>query len=43
VWFNGARSYDAVLDFGGRVVRKVTLDPHGRFPDRVAADNVWPR
>jgi hypothetical protein len=43
VWFGGARTYDAVLDFGGRAVRKVTLDPHGRFPDRVATDNVWPR
>jgi hypothetical protein len=43
VWFSGARTYDAVLEFGGRAVRKVTLDPHGRFPDRVAADNVWPR
>ena len=43
VWFNGSRTFDAVLDFGGRVIEKVTLDPFGRFPDRNAADNVWPR
>ncbi len=27
VWFAGSRTFDAVLDFGGRAVRKVTLDP----------------
>ena len=43
VWFNGSRTFDAVLDFGGRVIEKVTLDPFGRFPDRNAADNVWPK
>ncbi len=42
-WFNGSRTFDAVLDFGGRVIEKVTVDPFGRFPDRNAADNVWPR
>jgi hypothetical protein len=43
VWFDGRRSYDAVLVFGGRKVQAVTLDPCGRFPDRDSSDNVWPR
>jgi hypothetical protein len=43
VWFGGDRSYDAKLDFGRRKVSKITLDPHGRFPDRDTRDNVWPR
>ncbi|HVZ47698.1 MAG TPA: M1 family metallopeptidase [Gemmatimonadaceae bacterium] len=43
VWFGGARSYDAVLDFGGRAIESVTLDPCGRFPDADTSDNVWPR
>jgi aminopeptidase N len=43
VWFNGSRTYEAVLDFGGRAIRTVMLDPMGRFPDRNTADNVWPR
>ncbi len=43
VWFAGSRTFDAVLDFGGRAVRKITLDPHCRFPDRDITDNVWPR
>jgi hypothetical protein len=43
VWFAGNRTFDAVLDFGGRRIEKVTLDPHARFPDRVPGDNVWPR
>ncbi len=43
VWFNGSRTYDAVLDFGGRAVTTIMLDPMGRFPDRNTADNVWPR
>ena len=42
VWFNGARSFAASMDFG-RAIEKITLDPFGRFPDRVPADNVWPR
>jgi len=28
---------------GSRVIRKITLDPNERFPDRDASDNVWPR
>lgn len=43
VWFSGARTYDAVIDLKGRTVESVQLDPHGRFPDKQPADNVWPR
>ncbi|MDQ2889028.1 MAG: M1 family metallopeptidase [Gemmatimonadota bacterium] len=43
VWFNGNRSFDAVLDFGGRQIQSITLDPGRRFPDRDPSDNVWPR
>jgi aminopeptidase N len=42
VWFGGARTFAASFDLG-RPVTKVTLDPFGRFPDRVTTDNVWPR
>ncbi len=41
VWFSGSRTFDATLDFGGRRIEKITLDPDGRFPDRNAADNAW--
>ena len=43
VWFKGTRTFDAVLDFGGRAVTHVILDPGCRFPDRDPADNTWPR
>ena len=43
VWFNGSRTFDAVLDFGGRQITGVTLDPSCRFPDRNPGDNVWPK
>jgi len=43
VWFDGSRTFEALLDFGGRGVEKVTFDPFGRFPDRDPSDNVWPR
>ena len=43
VWFTGNRTFIANLDFGGRAITRVTLDPNGRFPDRDASDNVWPR
>jgi hypothetical protein len=43
VWFIGNRTFQATLDFGGRTVESITLDPDGRFPDRDAGDNVWPR
>jgi hypothetical protein len=43
VWFAGSRSFDAVLDLGPRAIKRILLDPHGRFPDRDVADNNWPR
>ncbi len=42
VWFNGNRTFNAVMEFGERKIKKITFDPHGRFPDSNAADNVWP-
>ncbi|MBI3567399.1 MAG: M1 family metallopeptidase [Gemmatimonadetes bacterium] len=43
VWFNGSKSYKAVLDFGGRTIESITLDPMRRFPDRNPNDNTWTR
>ncbi len=43
VWFNGSRTFAASMDFGERKIKKITFDPHGRFPDANAADNVWPK
>ena len=43
VWFDGSRTFTANLDFGGREITRITLDPGGRFPDSRPADNVWPR
>ena len=43
VWFGGSRTFDAPLTFGERKIKKITLDPHGRFPDKDVKDNVWPR
>ncbi|HEY8853038.1 MAG TPA: M1 family peptidase, partial [Gemmatimonadaceae bacterium] len=43
VWFPGSRTFNATLDFGGRAINRITLDPNGRFPDRDPTDNVWPR
>jgi hypothetical protein len=43
VWFNGSRTFQAVLDFGGRAIQSIQLDPACRFPDRNPSDNVWPR
>jgi hypothetical protein len=43
VWFLGSRSFQAPLDFGGRTITKITLDPSCRFPDRDPSDNVWPK
>ena len=43
VWFGGSRTFDAVLDFGGRQITALTLDPSCRFPDRDPGDNVWPK
>lgn len=43
VWFGGSRTFGPTVDFGGRGVERVRLDPWCRFPDREPADNVWPR
>jgi len=43
VWFGGSRAFAAELDFGGRKIETITLDPRRRFPDREPGDNVWPR
>jgi hypothetical protein len=43
VWFDGARTRVVTLDFGGRDIRTITLDPFGRFPDGDLSDNTWPR
>jgi hypothetical protein len=43
VWFAGNRTFIANLDFGGRAITKITLDPNGRFPDHDLTDNAWPR
>jgi hypothetical protein len=43
VWFSGSRTFDAVLDFGGRSITAITLDPSCRFPDRDPSDNAWPK
>ncbi len=43
VWFDGNRTFNAVMDFGERKIKKITYDPHGRFPDANIVDNVWPR
>jgi hypothetical protein len=43
VWFAGGRTFTTDLDFGGRKIVQVTLDPQCRFPDRDPSDNVWPR
>jgi hypothetical protein len=41
VWFDGSRTFTANLDFGGRAVTRVILDPYGRFPDGDVTDNEW--
>jgi peptidase M1-like protein len=43
VWFNGSRTFEAALDFGGRAITTIMLDPSCRFPDRDPGDNVWPK
>jgi hypothetical protein len=43
VWFGGSKRFVATLDFGGRAIRKITLDPFGRFPDQNVSDNTYPR
>lgn len=41
VWFDGNREFQAVLTFPGRQIKKITLDPNNRFPDRNPGDNTW--
>jgi hypothetical protein len=41
VWFGGARTWTAGLDFGGRAIERITFDPQCRFPDRDPANNAW--
>jgi hypothetical protein len=41
VWLAGNRTYVAELNLGTRRIRRIILDPAGRFPDRNPADNVW--
>jgi hypothetical protein len=43
VWFGGSRTFNAVLDFGGRKIDSVTFDPGARFPDNDPGDNSMPR
>lgn len=43
VWFGGSRTFRATLDFGGRAIERIMLDPQRRFPDRDVRDNSWPR
>jgi hypothetical protein len=43
VWFGGSRTFHAEMNFGERKIKKITFDPHGRFPDSNPADNVWPK
>ncbi len=43
VWFDGSRTFNAVLDFGARKIERIVLDPHCRFPDKDVEDNTWPR
>jgi hypothetical protein len=43
VWFGGSKTFTADLNFGGRKIDRITLDPFCRFPDDEASDNVWPR
>jgi hypothetical protein len=43
VWFDGRRTFDAVLRFGGQKITRIVVDPDARFPDSNEADNVWPR
>ena len=37
VWFNGSRTFQAVLDFGGRQITTITLDPAAAFPIAIRA------
>jgi hypothetical protein len=43
VWFDGHRTFDAVMPLSGQKITRVVVDPDARFPDSDEADNVWPR
>jgi len=43
VWFDGSRTFKATMNFGERKIKKITLDPYGRFPDANVTDNTWPK
>lgn len=43
VWFSGNRTFNAEMNFGERKIKRITFDPHGRFPDSNPTDNVWPK
>lgn len=43
VWFNGSRTFIAELSLGARKIKRITLDPSARFPDKDTSDKVWPR
>ena len=43
VWFSGSRTFNAEMNVGERKIKKITFDPHGRFPDSNPVDNVWPK
>ncbi|WP_373396492.1 M1 family metallopeptidase [Algoriphagus halophilus] len=43
VWFDGDRTFEAKMDLGDRKIKKITLDPHRRFPDKNIEDNTWVR
>lgn len=42
VWFDGSRTFEAKLAYATSDIKKITLDPGGRFPDANKGDNVWP-
>lgn len=43
LWFDGDRTFEAKMDLGDRKIKKITLDPHRRFPDKNIEDNTWIR
>ncbi len=43
VWFNGNRTFQAELDMSIKDIKKITLDPNARFPDKNPGDNIWPK
>ncbi|SIO08017.1 M1 family metallopeptidase [Algoriphagus halophilus] len=43
VWFDGDRTFKAKMDLGDRKIKKITLDPYRRFPDKNIEDNTWIR